>query len=232
MEELFDRDRSQGDRPSEKRWFRRLLQFDSRFLMFTTALVGIGMLWWQDRRKLEERLEAIEIRYKPFIGNAWAAEQATGPPNTTSAGDQPTAWASKTPDGQEEWLELIYEQTVRPYAVEIHETYNPGSVTKVTSFDRTGNEVILWQGVDPTAATERSGVSTITVKNSVATNRIRIYLDSQKFSGWNEIDAVGLRHGFFGSVIWASRTTASSEFGQSGFPNNSSRFLIPPFLRQ
>ncbi len=118
----------------------RLLQFDLRFLMFVMAVVGVGILWWKDRRELELRIAAIELRYKPFVGIGWSADQATGPPNTLVRGDQQTAWASATPDGQDEWLELSYEKTVTPYAVHIYETYNPGALTKVSAFDKAGND--------------------------------------------------------------------------------------------
>lgn len=196
--------------------FAHILQFDIRFLMFATAIVGVGILWWKDRQRLEERLAAIELRYQPFVGNAWSVEQATGKPNTIAPGDKQTAWASMTPDGQEEWLELNYEYAVRTYAVEIHESFNPGAVSKVTTFDASNNEVILWQGTDPTPATEKSGVSKIPLMTPVLTDRIRIYLDSKNVSGWNEIDAVGLHYGFIDTVIWANKASASSSFGTNG----------------
>src|SRR5438552_2365475 len=54
----------------------------------------------------------------------WGPEQATGAPDTPLAGDYTTAWASATPDGQDEWLELEYAKPVLAEAVLIHETYN------------------------------------------------------------------------------------------------------------
>jgi hypothetical protein len=42
----------------------------------------------------------------------WGPEQVTGAPDTPSAGDQPTAWASYAPDGGLEWLETSYERAV------------------------------------------------------------------------------------------------------------------------
>lgn len=199
---------------SKRNAFSRLLQFDLRFMLLATALAGIGILWWQDRQKLEERLAAIEVRYKPFVGSAWSANQAVGKPDTPSPGDQQTAWASLSPDGQAEWLELTYERTVRPNAIEIHETYNPGAVTKVTAFDESDNEFVVWEGVDPTPTSAKAGVSKINLNSPISTNRIRVYLDSQNVSGWNEIDSVGLRYGMFGNVIWAKQSAASSEFGR------------------
>ncbi|MFO1065310.1 MAG: hypothetical protein U0892_15700 [Pirellulales bacterium] len=72
-----------------------------------------------------------QAQYQPFVGSGGCIEQATGKPNTIPPGDKQTAWASMTPDGQEEWLELNYSRyAVRTYAVEIHETFNPGAVFK------------------------------------------------------------------------------------------------------
>src|SRR5438445_7628810 len=45
-------------------------------------------------------------------GRAWGPEQATGEPNVPTAADDGRAWASRTPDGQDEWLELGYETPV------------------------------------------------------------------------------------------------------------------------
>ncbi len=223
---------SQVTRSTATSRLTRLLQFDLRFLMFVMAVVGVGILWWKDRRELELRIAAIELRYKPFVGIGWSADQATGPPNTLVRGDQQTAWASATPDGQDEWLELSYEKTVTPYAVHIYETYNPGALTKVSAFDKAGNEVIVWQGTDPTSPTSASGVSIVPLKNAFATNRIRLYLNSKNVAGWNEIDAVGLRYGIFGNTIWASRTSASSEFGWGVGQLNSNRgFQLVPSIK-
>ncbi len=48
--------------------------------------------------------------------------QAAGPPDTPGPGDQATAWASGTPDGQAEWLELEYAEAVVPSALKVYET--------------------------------------------------------------------------------------------------------------
>lgn len=197
--------------------FARLLQFDLRFMLFATALAGVGILWWQDRQKLEQRLATIELRYKPFVGTAWSVDQATGPPDSLSGGDQPTAWASLTADSQEEWLELTYDRTIRPNAIEVYENCAPGALTKVTCFDASGSEQILWQGVDPTPPSSRCGVSKLSISKSPATNRIKIYLDSQAVVGWNEIDTIGLRYGMWGSVIWPSKAVASTSWAGGSY---------------
>ena len=142
----------------------------------------------------------------------WGPEQATGAPDTwPNAGDIQTAWASKTPDGQREWLELTYAAPVRAIALTIYETYNPGAVDRVTTFDADGNELELWSGADPTPADHDKGISIIPVHPTFDLTRIRIYLDSPKVAGWNEIDAVGLLDAG-GTTRWAASATASSTY--------------------
>lgn len=148
----------------------------------------------------------------------WGPEQATGAPNTLMAGDIVTAWASRTPDGQDEWLLLEYDHPVIPTAVLVHETYNPGSLVKVTAFKLDGTEVEIWKGVDPTAAGTDKGVSEVPVKVNFKTNRVKIYLDSKAVIGWNEIDAVGIRDKAK-KMHWAVAADASTTYAPP-YPDN------------
>lgn len=75
---------------------------------------------------------------------AWGPEQATGAPDTPEAGDFETAWASKTPDDQEEWLILTFTETVIPAAALIYESFNPGAVS---SHEKVGDG-----GLEPAAS--------------------------------------------------------------------------------
>lgn len=150
----------------------------------------------------------------PAPNRNWGPEQATGEPNTTEFGDIPTAWASRSPDEQDEWLLLEYAEPVQPNAVKIHETYNPGAVTKVSVFKLDGEEVVVWQGRDPVNA---QGVAEISLEVDFPTNRVKLYLDSRNVSGWNEIDAVGLQNAD-GKVQWARAVDASSTYAEQGEP--------------
>jgi hypothetical protein len=141
----------------------------------------------------------------------WGPEQATGEPDTNMAGDIVTAWASQTPDGQDEWLMLEYAEPVVPSAVLVHETYNPGALVRVTAFKLDGEEVELWKGQDPTTSDSDMGVSEIPVKVDFKTSRIKLYIDSKNVPGWNEIDAVGLRDKEK-KTHWAVAADASSTY--------------------
>lgn len=154
----------------------------------------------------------------PQRPRSWGPEQATGAPDTwPRSGDLPTAWASRTPDGQREWLQLTYASPDRPTAVLIYETFNPGAVDRITSVDQQGNETDLWSGTDPTPAGRDKGISIIPVHPDTDVKCIRIYLDSPKVTGWNEIDAVGLLDEK-GVTHWAVSATASSTYADATQP--------------
>jgi beta-lactamase regulating signal transducer with metallopeptidase domain len=145
---------------------------------------------------------------------AYGPEQATGEPDTPEAGDFPTAWASLTADGQDEWLELEYAQAVKPTAVHVHETFNPGALYKVSVFKQDGTEVEVWKGNDPTPIGSGKGISVIPIKVDFKTKRVKIYLASKDVPGWNEIDAVGLRDASK-RTQWAVSAKASSTYAQA-----------------
>ncbi|MBI4563473.1 MAG: hypothetical protein HY716_02105 [Planctomycetes bacterium] len=123
--------------------------------------------------------------------NNWSARQVCGEPNTPTAGDHPTAWTTKQQAAGLQWIELTYELPVRPVAVRIHETYNPGAVIRVEGRDDRKQWKLLWQGADPT----RDCPGWFDVRfcpPSFLTSTLRVTLDTSRVPGWNEIDAVQL----------------------------------------
>ncbi len=154
-----------------------------------------------------------DLSATPKVKRAWGPEQATGAPDTDGAGDLQTAWASRTPDGQDEWLLLEYTEPVVPREVHVHETYNPGALYRVTVFRLDGTEVEVWKGKDPTPVGSARGVSKIPVKVNFKTNRVKIYLASKDVPGWNEIDAVGVVDAA-GKTHWAKSAHASSTYAE------------------
>jgi hypothetical protein len=126
-----------------------------------------------------------------YEADRWSARQAAGRPDTPEGGDRPTAWASREADGGEEWLELRYALELRPSRIRVHETYNPGAVTKAEARAADGSWTTLWTG----KAAAREGAAWFTIEippGSAPTRTIRLTIDSAAVSGWNEIDAVEL----------------------------------------
>jgi len=116
---------------------------------------------------------------------------------------------------------------VVPRSVKIYESYNPGAVCRITAFKPDGTEVQAWQGSDPTPTSALSGTSDIPLAVPFATNRVRIYLSSEKVPGWNEIDAAGLV-GPDGQLQWADDARASSFYGDLSSTAGSSATTLDP----
>lgn len=140
---------------------------------------------------------------------SWGHEQATGAPDTFQAGDISTAWAPSQQDGGEEWLHLDYTNAVPLAEVRVRETYNPGTISKVAAVLPNGQEVVIWEGID------EPGVAPIdksfAVNGNISAASVKVYFDTKRVAGWNEIDAVELV-GRDGSRQWASQSRASSSY--------------------
>ena len=173
---------------------------------------------WEGRRPSEAASKQDTSSSK----RAWGPEQATGAPDTAAAGDFQTAWASLLPDGGPEWLEVEFPKSVVIGEVRIRETFNPGAISKITAFLNSREEVLLWEG----EANAMPAPADMAVKpnSGILSNRIKIYLDTTRVQGWNEIDAVELI-GEDGSRQWATNAKASSFYGNQ---ENSPQELVHP----
>jgi hypothetical protein len=144
-------------------------------------------------------------------GPRWSPGQAAGPPNTHTHGDHSTAWAAQNADGGAEWLKVKFENAVEVGEINIHESFNPGAVSKVSVFLPDGSQKVIWEG----AGTAETGLieRAIQVPPGVKSDEVLIELDTSRVPGWNEIDAVEIV-GRDGYRQWAAESTASSFYGQ------------------
>lgn len=191
------------------------------------TLVVVGLLTAQESQKVPLRGkarkvigEAIESQLIDSSQNgkrSWGPEQVEGPPDVTAAGSSSQAWASRTADEQIEWLVCEYAAPVKARAVVVYENAFPGALSKVSAFNSKEDEVIAWEGDDPTPSTKTRGISVIPIKLTFPVSRIRVTINSPAVSGWNEIDAVGLEDSD-GTIHWAKHVEASSSYAT---PRNS-----------
>jgi hypothetical protein len=146
----------------------------------------------------------------------YSPAQATGEPEVQAAGDNSHAWTPQPADGGIEWLKVEFDEAVQIAEVRIRESNNAGFVIKVVAFAEDGKEIVIFEGDDPA----EEGLSDLVVEptKKVVSKSIKIYVDTSKKPGWEEIDAVELV-GIDGSRQWAVDATASSSFGaQNGQP--------------
>jgi|GEM_PF-767720 len=162
--------------------------------------------------ELLSKLNGMDITQKKATAPAWSALQAVGAPDS-GAGDQRTAWAPATEDGGVEWLQVDFERPVEAATVIVRENCAPGAVIRIMAVNDVGGETLLWQGDAPKAAAVSN--TPFAAAGSVMTNRVKVYLDTKKVPGWNEIDAVQLI-GRDGSRQWAAGASASSSYGSGG----------------
>ena len=121
---------------------------------------------------------------------SWAAAQAIGVPNVITCNDEWKAWASLDAAGVD-WLELTYEQPVRPTEIRIYEVWAPGSIVKVEVKEASGYRQVYNASPEPfTSCLRTLSIPVTGVTEFIST--VRITVDQRLRNDWNEIDAVRL----------------------------------------
>jgi beta-lactamase regulating signal transducer with metallopeptidase domain len=143
----------------------------------------------------------------------WGPEQACGAPDTSRSGDWPTAWASATPDGQREWLEVDFGDSIDGVALVVYETNSGGAIDRLSPLNSQGAVIDSHDVKDPTRKGAFWGISPFPLVENM--HGVRIELDSPNVPGWNEIDAVGLLDSK-GQIHWAQTAKASSTYADVG----------------
>ena len=156
-----------------------------------------------------ERARIAEERRKA-LRRSWGPEQAVGAPDTLTAGDQATAWAPAVADGGIEWLEAEFESAADLAKIVVRQTNNPGGITKVTAITDSGAEVPVWTGIDPSAG-QALADTPFAVPGGINARRVKVYIDTSKKPGWEEIDAMQIV-GRDGAAQWAKSVNASSTY--------------------
>jgi hypothetical protein len=143
----------------------------------------------------------------------WGAEQAAGAPDTPEAEDAPTAWTPLEADAGNEWLLVHFDHKVTIAEVRVRESFNPGTLARVSALFEDGTSSLLWAGRDPTEKAPDDFV--VRVAGEIGGQSILIEMDTARRPGWNAIDAVELV-GRDGSRQWASGASASSTYADIG----------------
>lgn len=163
-----------------------------------------------------------------YSSNFWSAQQALGSPDTyPNYGDHSTAWASLSPDGQREFLELSFSVPEIINQVWVYETYNPGALDTVyVRYVGTNSWVKVWDttaAVLPAQAIIRKATFLTT---PFPVDAVRLAINSPAVPSWNEIDAVAIYNSNLPTSI--SEQSVISSF--TVFPNPSRQgFTVSSF---
>jgi hypothetical protein len=155
--------------------------------------------------EVREALGASQRRQTEIPG--WHALQACGAPDADRTRDDPKAWAPRSAECGRQWIELSYATPIDADRIAIHECCAPGAIEEVHV--RTSNGA--WQLVYRNDHAGMSSPLSIEFPTIALVSAVKLVLDTNRVSGWNEIDAVQLLGP--GGAQWAKSARASSTFG-------------------
>ena len=91
------------------------------------------------------------------------------------------------------------------------ESHNPGAISKVVAVLPNGSEATVWEGLMDPSASDELVSSAFPVSENLRARSVKVYLDTTRVPGWNEIDAVEIV-GRDGRKQWATASRASSSY--------------------
>jgi hypothetical protein len=158
-------------KPIKKRRVRKQPDPDTRLIVWAETVVDFS------------------TQYSP---DAWSANQVLGAPDVYPAyGDHNKAWASHGSDDRAEYIEVGFGHPERVSGVEIYETFNPGAIDKIELITRKGRRIEVPIGAAPAPDVSSHSVFDVRCTQDPIVS-VRVSLDSQRVSGWNELDAIGV----------------------------------------
>ncbi|MCA9532292.1 MAG: discoidin domain-containing protein [Sandaracinaceae bacterium] len=158
----------------------------------TTILMGTEPLSEIQRRGPRWASSVVDFSSE-YTSDGNSAQRATGAPDVyPTAGDLPNAWATRLADGGIQHITLRYAEPVLTTAVFWLETYNPGAVVRVDDVSDPAQVVTLFSGIEPTRGVTGAAAVEVRLPEPRSIHTVRLYLDTNAVTGWNEIDAVAL----------------------------------------
>jgi hypothetical protein len=198
------------------------IRFRITTIMLLIAILAISLAWRRDHKQMAAEIARLKTPYPHY-----EPAQATGPPDVSRQGDSPLAWCPATMNAGNEWLLLDYPKAIVPTAIVLHENYTPGAVVRITHVPGWGREVTLWEGAYSPSPAPGGSVATLPVTAGIKTRRIKLYMETSGATGWEEIDAVGLKDAA-GNVTWANGAAASSAYGDGSDKAITGAWTIDP----
>ncbi len=129
-----------------------------------------------------------------FSSPSFSADQTLGLPNTFTYGSVGTAWAPRTANEETEFLELGFAQPIYANGVTVRENQGNGFVAQIDVLDLNGDWHTVWAGEDDSPQTQVVDFRADFAQTDFLVNGVRIVIDGQHSTTFEEVDAVRL-HG-------------------------------------
>ena len=134
---------------------------------------------------------ASEASASSFYAPDYDPAGATGAPNVPTCQDSRDAWAAADPNGLET-LELRFAVPVFAVGLTVHQSYNPGFISKIELIDEHGATKSVYTAT-PALATSCPLPLTLTFDQTLTrVVAVRLTVDQRPGANWSEIDAVEL----------------------------------------
>lgn len=123
----------------------------------------------------------------------WSSFVILGNPDTyPEYGDIQTAWAPKSPNATAEYITVGFSRLQFVNSIKIYETYNPGAVVEVQIHNAESDSWEVVFSEEPVLdLPKESRINDISFPmTNYLVDQVKIIMQTQKVSGWNEIDAI------------------------------------------
>jgi hypothetical protein len=163
-----------------------------------------------DATAIWEEIDAVQLHGVPGETTAWAshvidfssqwdpgpygAVQTLDAPDVPAYGNDPRAWAAGQRDGSTEYVTLGFPAPMFATGVTVRETWGNGFVYQVDVVDLADQLHTVWTGTDPSAPGAPADFQLAWTQTTFPVQGVRVYVDTDATTDWEEIDAVRL-HG-------------------------------------
>lgn len=122
----------------------------------------------------------------------YAAEQALGKPNVLPAtGQNPSAWTPDKPK-RAEFIKLGYANPISIQQIAIAESYNPGSLFKVYTYDETGKEYLVHTFNPMSIPLKGRMLNVFVEKTAYKVAAVKLEFDGKALPDYFSLDAVAI----------------------------------------
>lgn len=122
----------------------------------------------------------------------YSSTQALGKPNVLPhGGENPNAWTPKNPN-RVETIKVGFTNPMIIQQIAIGESYNPGSVSSVYVYDKSGNETEVYTFNSRQIGEEGRLLNIFINPTAFEVVAVKVELDGRAVPGYNSIDAIGI----------------------------------------